>query len=353
MQLRDPLTGRLRSVRAHPFGFLAMGATIALIPWTLLYIAQFPDRHTASTGSGLGRLRSAARVALGVTAWSALRERAMLIVGLIVSSALLVCDAWFDVVTSLGTEDQMLDAVHRALRSSCRSPSTSHCWPAIGRTAIRVSRPSTPASRAPRRATRLRTTRTHQSRIDRGESRDGKVDVLVGERGGELSADARLAERHHRIGERDGVDAVLEQRSAAAAARCASPNMTGTIGCSPGTTSSPVPPAPAGSAPCGRTAARAARRPRAPADRAPPGWRRRSAVPGCWRRGTVASAGAAAAMASRRPLVKPPLAPPRALPSVPVTEVDPVGDACSSGVPRPSGPTKPTAWESSTMTIAS
>ena len=24
MQLRDPLTGRLRSVRAHPFAFLAM-----------------------------------------------------------------------------------------------------------------------------------------------------------------------------------------------------------------------------------------------------------------------------------------------------------------------------------------
>ena len=40
MHLHDPLTGRLRSVRAHPFGFLAMGATIALIPWTLLYIAQ-------------------------------------------------------------------------------------------------------------------------------------------------------------------------------------------------------------------------------------------------------------------------------------------------------------------------
>ena len=32
----------------------------------------------------------------------------MLIVGLIVSSALLVCDAWFDVVTSIGTDDQML-----------------------------------------------------------------------------------------------------------------------------------------------------------------------------------------------------------------------------------------------------
>ena len=109
MQLRDPLTGQLRSVRAHPFGFLAMGATIALIPWTLIYITQLPDRHTtdhwnvAWTGFDL-----MLAVALGFTAWCALRERAMLIVGLIVSSTLLVCDAWFDLVTSLGTDDQML-----------------------------------------------------------------------------------------------------------------------------------------------------------------------------------------------------------------------------------------------------
>ena len=109
MQLRDPLTGRLRSVRAHPFAFLAMGATIALIPWTLLYITQLPNRHTTDhwnvAWTGFDVLLA---IALGVTAWSALRERAMLIVGLIVSSALLVCDAWFDVATSIGTDDQML-----------------------------------------------------------------------------------------------------------------------------------------------------------------------------------------------------------------------------------------------------
>jgi len=50
MQLRDPLTGRLRSVRAHPFGFLAMTATIALIPWTLIYISQLPDHHACRFG---------------------------------------------------------------------------------------------------------------------------------------------------------------------------------------------------------------------------------------------------------------------------------------------------------------
>jgi hypothetical protein len=105
MQLRDPLTGRLRSVRANPFAFIALSATIALIPWTLIYISQLPDHHTAKhwnlAWAGFDVLLC---VSLGVTAWSALRERALLIVGLIVSSTLLVCDAWFDVATSLDTD---------------------------------------------------------------------------------------------------------------------------------------------------------------------------------------------------------------------------------------------------------
>jgi hypothetical protein len=112
MQLRDPLTGRLRSVRAHPFAFLALGATIALIPWTLIYISQLPDHHTAKhwnlAWAGFDLLLC---ISLGVTAWCALRERAMLIVGLIASSALLVCDAWFDVATSLGTKDEVVTLV--------------------------------------------------------------------------------------------------------------------------------------------------------------------------------------------------------------------------------------------------
>ena len=143
MQLRDPLTGRLRSVRAHPFGFLAMGATLALIPWTLIYISQLPDRHTAKHWSlawvGFDLVLC---VALGTTAWSALRERALLIVGLIVSATLLVCDAWFDVATSLDTSDQDMRRSSPRSRSSCRSRSTSRCWRAATCvTAIRVSRP--------------------------------------------------------------------------------------------------------------------------------------------------------------------------------------------------------------------
>ena len=116
MQLRDPLTGRLRSARAHPFAFLAMGATLALIPWTLIYISQLPDHHTARhwnvAWAGFDVLLCCS---LGVTAWCALRERALLIVGLIASSTLLVCDAWFDVLTSRTTGELVQAALEAAL----------------------------------------------------------------------------------------------------------------------------------------------------------------------------------------------------------------------------------------------
>ena len=58
-------------------------------------------------------------------------------------------------------------------------------------------------------------------------------------------------------------------------------------------------------------------------------------------------------MISRRPLVYPPLAPPSALPSVPVRmSIRPSTPWCSC-VPRPCRPMNPTACESSTMTSAS
>ncbi len=142
MQLRDPLTGQLRSVRAHPFGFLAMGATIALIPWTLIYITQLPDRHTtdhwnvAWTGFDL-----MLATALGFTAWCALRERAMLIVGLIASSTLLLCDAWFDLVTSWGTDDQMLTLLTAVLIELPLAIYFALLARRVLMTAIRVSRP--------------------------------------------------------------------------------------------------------------------------------------------------------------------------------------------------------------------
>src|SRR3954447_10303342 len=112
MQLRDPLTGRLRPARARPFAFLAMGATLALIPWTLIYISQLPDHHTAKHWNlAWAGFDLALCVALGVTAWAALKERALMIVGLVVSSTLLACAAWFAVATSLDTDDETITLI--------------------------------------------------------------------------------------------------------------------------------------------------------------------------------------------------------------------------------------------------
>jgi hypothetical protein len=142
MHLRDPLTGRLRSVRAHPFGFLAMAATLALIPWTLIYITQLPDHHTAKHWNlAWAGFDLALCAALGITAWAALRERALLIVGLIVSSTLLVCDAWFDVATSLDTADEtvtLVTAIAVELPLACYFAILAYRYL---RTSIRVSRP--------------------------------------------------------------------------------------------------------------------------------------------------------------------------------------------------------------------
>ena len=54
-----------------------------------------------------------------------------------------------------------------------------------------------------------------------------------------------------------------------------------------------------------------------------------------------------------RAATKPPIPPPTALPSVLVTMSTRSATPCSAGVPRPPGPMKPVAWQSSTITSAS
>ena len=166
MQLRDPLTGRLRSARAHPFAFLALGATLALIPWTLIYISQLPDHHTAKHWNlAWAGFDIALCIALGVTAWCALRERALLIVALIVSSTLLVCDAWFDVATSLDTADEGVTLVtalavelplagyfafvaYRLLRTTVRISRPEYAHTALRSVPLATDRPEAPSAPA-------------------------------------------------------------------------------------------------------------------------------------------------------------------------------------------------------------
>lgn len=164
MQLRDPLTGRFRSARAHPFAFLAMGATLALIPWTLIYISQLPDHHTAKHWNlAWAGFDIALCLALGTTAWCALRQRALLIVALIVSSTLLVCDAWFDVATSLDTADEAVTLItalaielplasyfaffaYRLLRTTMRVSRPEYAGSSLYRVPLASERPEAPVA---------------------------------------------------------------------------------------------------------------------------------------------------------------------------------------------------------------
>ena len=225
----------------------------------------------------------------------------MLIVGLIVSSALLVCDAWFDVVTSIGTDDQMLTLLTALAIELPLAFYFALLTRRVLVTAIRVSRPEYAGTRPALRAARHGAPRGAEPvtplrlRATAAKAAIGAVDVLVGERGGELGADARLAQRHDRVGERDGVDAVLEQRlgGGARAVRVAEHHRHDGVLARHDVEAERRELAPEARA-CARTAARAARRPRSPAGRARRGSRPRSAGRGCWRRDTGASAGAAA-----------------------------------------------------------
>lgn len=81
-------------------------AALALIPWVVVLAAKLPKHYVA----GHWRLAwvgfdMALLVSLALTSYLAWRRRHAVIVAAFIASALLTCDAWFDVTTSLGRVD--------------------------------------------------------------------------------------------------------------------------------------------------------------------------------------------------------------------------------------------------------
>ncbi len=170
-------------------------------------------------------------------------------------------------------------------------------------------------------------------------------------RRGELHADPRLVARNDRERERDDVDALPSSLSAIAEATFASPSITGTMGCSPGTRRKPafVMPSRKRRAFAKRRSRRSladSRRSRIAIDVAAMTggsvFEKRYGRLRCRRSATI----------SRRPLVYPPDAPPSAFPSVPVRMSTFPITPLASCEPRPLLPMNPTACESSTNTSA-
>ena len=84
-------------------------AATALIPWTIFLGLSLPPKYDAGhwnllwTGFDVGPF-----CVPGYAAWAAWFRRQMLAATAIVAGTLLLCDAWFDIITSIGHRDQWL-----------------------------------------------------------------------------------------------------------------------------------------------------------------------------------------------------------------------------------------------------
>jgi hypothetical protein len=111
-ELSDPAGER----RRHRFVLLATLASAALVPWVALLALTLPRSYVAArwwqTWVGFD---IALIVCLLATAWCAWRRRQLLIIASVVTGTLILCDAWFDVMTANGTEDFALSATSALL----------------------------------------------------------------------------------------------------------------------------------------------------------------------------------------------------------------------------------------------
>lgn len=76
---------------------------LALVPWTLWLTFSLPSRHvTQHYDAAWVGFDIALAAAFAATAWSALRRPRWLVALAAATGTMLLCDAWFDVVTSSG-----------------------------------------------------------------------------------------------------------------------------------------------------------------------------------------------------------------------------------------------------------
>ena len=94
-------------------GFLLL--TVGLVPWTIWLFLSLPEDHLAQNWYlAWGGFDVGLGLALGVTALALLNRSAFAGIAAAVAGTLLVCDAWFDITTSRGT-DERLQAIALAL----------------------------------------------------------------------------------------------------------------------------------------------------------------------------------------------------------------------------------------------
>ena len=81
---------------------------LALVPWTLWLTFSLPSRHdTQHYDAAWVGFDIALAAAFAATAWSALRRPRWLVALAAATGTMLLCDAWFDVVTSSGGAERV------------------------------------------------------------------------------------------------------------------------------------------------------------------------------------------------------------------------------------------------------
>ncbi|MET7418824.1 hypothetical protein [Dactylosporangium sp. NPDC005555] len=87
------------------FVVVAVTAALLMVPWVVALAWTLPPRYLAgqwpATWVGFDLVLAAA---LAGTAWAAVRRRQVVLLTAIVSATLLVCDAWFDIMTAAGPD---------------------------------------------------------------------------------------------------------------------------------------------------------------------------------------------------------------------------------------------------------
>jgi hypothetical protein len=104
LSARERGAPRTRSRRRWWSGVVALGACVAMVPWTVMLALTLPDRyvahHWSTTWVGFDILLLASFAATAIAAWAGRRRGHWLWAASIVTATLLACDAWFDITTA-------------------------------------------------------------------------------------------------------------------------------------------------------------------------------------------------------------------------------------------------------------
>jgi hypothetical protein len=103
--LRDPVLGRQRSLVL----FISAASCVILAGWIVVLAATLPHHFNAHHWRALWvNFDVILFAAFAVTAWATWRKRQILILLLMLTGTMLCCDAWFDVGTSIATNNMWL-----------------------------------------------------------------------------------------------------------------------------------------------------------------------------------------------------------------------------------------------------